>query len=121
MREGVIKQSVSVLILILLCCNAVSAADKAPEAAPKKTEAPPTAAIPANPSPAAADSDSEKDWKSLQAQEQWVTRLKKQIDGEIRQLSEMRGKLAEKYKLDPKKLEAGRYVYDEEKNTFSER
>ena len=80
-------------------------------AAEKKAEAP--API--------VESDAAKDLKSLQAQEQWVARLKKQTDGEVRQLSEMRQQIALKYKLDVRKFEAGEYTYDEAKNVFVER
>ena len=77
----------------------------------------PTAAATAAP-PVTVESDKAKSWKGLQAQEQWVARLKKQITGETKQLSEMRGQVAEKYKLDPKKLDAGHYTYDEKKDVF---
>jgi len=90
---------------------------------PAKTEsvAAAPAAVPAPPKVPAAESEKAKDWKGLQAQEQWVTRLKKQIDGEVRQLSEMRERVAGKYKLDPKKFETGGYTYDEENDAFVER
>ncbi len=71
------------------------------------------------PEPApAAESDAAKQWKELQAQEQWVARLQKQIAGEIKQLSEMRAKLAQDLKLDPKKLENGDYQYDSKSDQF---
>ena len=68
-----------------------------------------------------AESEKAKDWKGLQAQEQWVARLKKQTDGEVRQLSEMRSRVANKYKLDPKIFEIGGYLYDEKTDSFVER
>ena len=66
----------------------------------------------------AAESDAAKQWKELQAQEQWVARLQKQIAGETKQLSEMRAKLAADFKLDPKKLENGDYTYDSKTDQF---
>ena len=67
---------------------------------------------------AVVESEKAKSWKGLQAQEQWVARLKKQIDGETKQLSEMRRQVAEQFKLDPKKFDAGDYTYDEKKDLF---
>ena len=95
----------SLVLLIILSVSSVS------YAAEKKAEVP--API--------VESDAAKDLKSLQAQEQWVARLKKQTDGEVRQLSEMRQQIALKYKLDVRKFEAGEYTYDEAKNVFVER
>lgn len=65
-----------------------------------------------------AESEAEKQWKELQAQEQWVVRLKKQVQGETNQLSEMRARLAQQFKLDLKKLEAGAYTYDSKSDKF---
>ena len=74
----------------------------------------------AAPAPA-VESEKAKDWKGLQAQEQWVTRLKKQVEGETKQLTEMRSRTAGKYKLDPKKFDEGGYFYDEKTDSFVER
>jgi hypothetical protein len=76
-------------------------------------------ALAASPAPG-SESDASKAWKELEAQEQWVARLQKQIAGETQQLAEMRASLAKKFKLDPKRLEAGRYDYDEKKDRFVE-
>ena len=106
------KRFVSIFILLLVCSGTVLAADKA--TALKKADIPVASAPP-------VESEQAIDWKNLQAQEQWVARLKKQTEGEVRQLSEMRNQFAEKYKLDAKKLDAGAYTYDEKKDAFVER
>ena len=70
--------------------------------------------------PLVTDSETERQWKELQAQEQWVSRLNKQVQGETKQLAEMRASISQKFKLDAKKLEAGLYTYDEKKDKFVE-
>ena len=68
-----------------------------------------------------SESEASKQWKELQAQEQWVARLKKQIAGETKQLSDMRAALAAAFKLDPKKLESGDYSYNAKTDQFVEK
>ena len=73
------------------------------------------------PAPAAqppAESEAQNRWKSLKTQEQWVSRLKKQLDGETRQLNELRALLVKNYELDAYKLENGDYEYDVESQSF---
>jgi hypothetical protein len=69
----------------------------------------------------AGETESAKRWKGIKAQEEWVARLKKQIQGEANQLTEMRAALADAKKLDVKKLEAGLYDYDEKTDAFTEK
>ncbi len=107
------KRSFLVLVLVLACARVAQAAEKTAEA--------PASASPAAPAASLVESEKARDWKSLQAQEQWVARLKKQIEGESGQLAEMRGQIAQKYKLDPKKFEAAAYTYDEKTDAFIER
>lgn len=71
--------------------------------------------------PAAPASEASQKWKGLKAQEEWVARLKKQIQGESAQLDEMRASLAQAFKLDVKKLEAGLYDFDEKSGAFLEK
>ena len=94
-----------------------------PLQAEQKTEAVASAPAATQKTPPAprVESEKSKDWNGLQAQEQWVARLEKQIAGETRQLAEMRAKVAAKYKLDVKGFEAGIYDYDKEKDAFVER
>ncbi len=105
--------SLFLFLLSVIYCHSSQAAEQAvePATAPVTTVAP----------VARVESEKAKSWKALQAQEQWVSRLKKQIDGETKQLSEMRAQVAEKFKLDPKKLDSGEYTYDEKKDAFVER
>ncbi len=110
------KKFISVFIPVFLSAGFAVAADRKAEAPkPKKEPVPASAPAPV------VESEKAKEWKGLQAQEQWVTRLKKQTEGEERQLSEMRASFAEKFKLDPKKFAAGKYTYDEKKDAFVER
>ncbi len=66
------------------------------------------------------DSEASKKLTAIKAQEEWVARLKKQLDGETNQLKEMRKSLAESFHLDPLKLEKGDYKYDEKSGKFVE-
>jgi hypothetical protein len=60
-------------------------------------------------------------WKALRVQEQWVSKLKKQLAGESNQLTEMRASFAQAFKLDPKKLESGAYELDEKSGKIAEK
>ncbi len=86
-----------------------------------------TAAVPAQkvpqppPAPIPTASEAAQKWKALRAQEEWVARLKKQIQGETNQLNEMRLALAQAFKLDVKKLEEGLYDFDEKNSKFIEK
>ena len=71
--------------------------------------------------PPAVETEAAQRWKSLTAQENWVARLKKQVQGEVNQLNEMRQSLAQAFKLDLKKLEAGFYQLDEKSGTIVEK
>jgi hypothetical protein len=104
-----VKSFRHVLMLGVLWCGAVFGADKDIKAA-----APPTA-VPV------VESEAAKKWKGLKAQEEWVARLQKQIQGETNQLAEMRKSLAEAFKLDPKKIEQGLYELDEKTGAFVEK
>ena len=106
--------------LLFLSATALFAAEETAYAPAKAAPAAPAAASAPAPVPG-GESEKAKDWKGLQAQEQWVARLKKQTDGEVRQLSEMRSRVANKYKLDPKKFDEGDYAYDEKTDAFVER
>ena len=110
MGDTMNRSLLAVLFLFMSVTPAQSAEQKAevPKQAPAQKAAP-------------VESEKSKDWKGLQAQEQWVARLQKQVSGETKQLGEMRAKLAAKYKLDVKGLEAGDYDYDTEKDVFLER
>ena len=67
------------------------------------------------------ESEALQRWKALRAQEVWVEKLKKQLQGELNQLSEMRATLARNFKLDPKKVENGGYEVDENSGKFVEK
>jgi hypothetical protein len=99
----------AVFIAVLISAGAALAAD---------AEKAPAAAITSAP---AGETEAAKRWKGIKAQEEWVARLKKQIQGETSQLSEMRAALADAFKLDVKKLEAGLYDYDEKTDKFTEK
>jgi hypothetical protein len=110
------------IIALVLAAMLVTGTAHAAEAEKKALPPPPAAkAPPASPKPAAGESEAAKRWKSIKAQEEWVARLNKQIKGEANQLSEMRLALADAFKLDPKKLEAGLYDHDEKTDTFVEK
>jgi hypothetical protein len=91
---------------------------QAEAAAIEKAEEKVEQVLPSAPTP---DPEVLRQWKSVQAQEQWVGRLKKQLDNETKQLSSQRAALAQNFKLDAKKLESGLYVYDEKTGQFSEK
>ena len=86
-----------------------------------------TAAVPAEPQaikqapvPAPIETEVGRQWKALQAQRQWITRLKKQLQGELQRLTGLQKTLAQNYKLDPKKLEDNHYEFDEKTQKFVE-
>ena len=71
--------------------------------------------------PPPVETEAAQKWKHLKAQVDWVTRLKKQVQGEVNQLNEMRQNLAQAFKLDIKKLEAGLYELEEKSGTIVEK
>ena len=124
------KRATGVVLMLLMSFSTAYAADKGykQETAFEKTEAKGNVmskqvkevsaetSVPAAP----VESEAQKRLKGIQAQEEWVTRLKKQLDGETNQLKEMRRALAESYHLDLSKLEKGTYKYDEKSGKFVE-
>ena len=103
------KKFYSVLILVILFGSSAGAVEESKKAAVEVA------------APAPMPSEAAQKWKSLKAQEEWVARLKKQIQGETNQLNEMREALAQAFKLDSKKLEMGLYEFDDKSGKFVEK
>ena len=84
-----------------------------PLAAPKiaAVSVPETAAPPAQP-------EALQKFRAIQNQEEWVGKLKKQLEGEATQLDTMRKSMAQSFGLDAKKLETGKYRFDEKSGKF---
>lgn len=78
----------------------------------RKIVAPASAPVPVPAAPAVNVSEAQTKFQAIKTQEQWVAKLTKQLEGEKNQLIEMRTGLSQAFSLDPKKLEAGKYVYD---------